>query len=281
MKHLFCQSKSVLLVITLMLGVLSESVLNAQEELPVFQIAHLCDPQLGFGVNGNGYEDDLARLKKAVLRVNELMPDMVVVAGDMVNDVNNDEAAAAFQEAMALLKMPVVPTPGNHDLPDPVTADGLQRYRSRYGEDFRVIECKGRCLVSANSQLWREAPGEEIVRHERLLRDALQKAKTKKQPVIMLTHVPPFVATVDEADEYFNLPQAKREEILRLCDEHGVFLWLAGHTHKTARRSYQRITLLNGETTSRNFDGHPPGFRLLTIHSDQSFDWDFISCEPD
>jgi predicted phosphodiesterase len=87
--------------------------------------------------------------------------------------------------------------------------------------------------------------------------------------------------SLDEADEYYNLPKAKRKEILQLCDENGVVFWLAGHTHKTSQLRYKQITLLNGETTSQNFDGHLPGFRLLTIHPDQSFDWEFISCEID
>ena len=249
-----------------------------QEELPTLRIAQLCDPQLGFGADN--VDGDIARLKMVVQKINELAPDVVVIAGDFVNDPNNDEVVAAFQKIIAQLKVPVLLTPGNHDLPDPVTPAGLQRYRSRFGEDFKVMECKGRCIISANSQMWREAPPDESVRHDRSLRDALQEAKKKGQPVVMLTHVPPFVSSVDEADEYYNLPKAKREEILRLCGENGGIFWLAGHTHTTVKRGYEQITLLNGETTSRNFDGHQAGFRLLTIHADQSFDWEFIACEP-
>lgn len=251
---------------------------DVSQEFPVFRVAQLCDPQLGFGANE--LDGDIARLEKAVQKINELAPDMVVIAGDLVNDPNNDEVVATFQKIMASIKPPVLLTPGNHDLPEPVTTTGLQRYRSRFGEDFKVIECKGRCLISVNSILLRGAPSEENARHDRLLHDALKKAKEKGQPVVLLTHVPPFVTSADEADGYYNLPKATREDILRLCHENGVILLLAGHTHQTAKRSHQQTTLLNGETTSRNFDGHQAGFRLLTIHHDQSFDWDFISCEP-
>ena len=251
---------------------------DVSPEFPVLRVAQLCDPQLGFEIDK--LDGDIVRLEKAVQKINELVPDMVVITGDLVNDPNDDEVVATFQKIIAQIKPSVLLTPGNHDLPDPVTTEGLQRYRSRFGEDFKVIECKGRCFISANSILWRGTPSEASVRHDRLLRDALQKAKEEGKPVVMLTHVPPFVLSVDEADGYYNLPKATREDILRLCNENGVILWLAGHTHKTAQRSHEQITLLNGETTSRNFDGHPAGFRLLTIHSDQSFDWDFISCEP-
>ncbi len=265
--------KSILLAVIFLLGVFPAF---AQEELPVLRIAHLCDPQLGFG--GTDYDGDVARLKTVVRQINELAPDIVVIAGDFVDDVKNDEGVATFKEIIAKIKVPVLLAPGNHDLPDPVTDAGLQRYRSRYGDDFKVVECKGRCIIVANAQMWRQAPEEESTRHERLLLDALENAKTKKQPVLILTHIPPYVTSVDEKDDYHNVPQAKREDILRLFNENGVIFWLAGHTHKTAQRNYQQITLLNGETTSRNFDGHPFGFRLLTIKPDQSFDWDFVAC---
>ena len=276
MKNLFSKCKLGILALVLSLGLFSGCV---QRELPVLRIAHLCDPQLGFETGG--YDDDVARLKKAVLQINELAPDMVVIAGDFVNDANDDEAIATFQQTIAQIKAPVLLTPGNHDLPDPVTDAGLQRYHSRFGADFRVIVCKGRCIISANSQMWREAPPEASLEHERLLREALQKAKKKRQPVIILTHIPPFVVSMDEDDAYFNLPKAKKEGILRQMNENGVIFWLAGHTHTTLQRSYDRITILNGETTSRNLDDHSLGFRLLTIYPDQSFDWEFISCELD
>ena len=93
----------------------------------------------------------------------------------------------------------------------------------------------------------------------------------------MLTHIPPFVSSVDEDDGYFNIPKAIREDVLRLFDESGVILWLAGHTHHTSRRSYEHITILNGETTSANFDDRPFGFRFLTLRHDNSFDWEFIA----
>ena len=193
----------------------------------------------------------------------------------MVNDIE-DETIFTFQHVIAYIKAPVLLTPGNNDLPT-VTTAGLQHYRDYFGRDFRVVECKGRCIISANSQLWwKEAPQEEVSFHDYLLLKTLRIAKNKEQPVVMVTHIPPFISSVDENDGYFNLPKTKRKEILTLCKENDVFLWLAGHTHTTSRRNYGPITLLNSETTSRNLDDRPLGFRLLTIFPDNSFDWEFI-----
>jgi 3',5'-cyclic AMP phosphodiesterase CpdA len=247
---------------------------GCSQHLPAkMTLVQLCDPQLGFGEDG--FDADVLRLEKAIRQVNELAPDVVVVAGDMVNDVGDAQAIATVLEKLAQIKAPVLLTPGNHDIPDPVTAEGLQRYRTSFGKDFNTLEYKGRQIISANSQLWREAPPEESARNNQQLRNALQKAKKKGQPVILLTHVPPFVTSIDEPDQYFNLPKSKRDELLRLCEDNGVIIWLAGHTHNTSQRSHNSIAILNGETTSRNFDKHPAGFRLLTLFPDNHFEWEF------
>jgi alkaline phosphatase D len=239
-------------------------------------VVQFCDPQLGFGTGG--FEADVERLEKAVQQVNELIPDIVLIAGDMVN-VATDENVATFLEIISHIKVPVLLTPGNHDLLEPVNITRLQRYRSLFGEDFQVIECKKHCIISANSLLWRQEPWEETYRHDSLLHNALQEAKSKEQSVIILTHIPPFVSSIDEEGGYYNLSKAKREEILQLFDENGIIFWLAGHTHRTSQRNYGQIIILNGETTCSNFDGRPYGFRLLTIYSDRSFDWNFIELD--
>jgi Icc-related predicted phosphoesterase len=246
---------------------------SCREQKDVLTLVQLCDPQLGFGEDGSSA--DSARFNQAVRQINELSPDVVVIAGDMVNDVNDERAVRTFLAQIAGIRSPVVLTPGNHDLPDPVTDERLKRYRSIFGDDFTVMECKGRCIISANSQLWREAPREDTGIHFRKLYGSLQQAEKKGQPVIMITHVPPFVTSVDEPDEYYNLPAPVRGELLRLCEAYGVFVWLAGHIHKTTRRSYGSVIILNGETTSRNFDNRPAGFRRLTVRPDNSFEWEF------
>ncbi|MDR3110129.1 MAG: metallophosphoesterase [Planctomycetaceae bacterium] len=262
---------------SILIAGISQSVLEADESSEnsreKITLAQLCDPQLGFGKDG--FDADVARLKREIEMVNELKPDVVLFAGDMVNNVADEKSVKTFLKLVAEIKPPVMLTAGNHDLPDPVTDEGLKRYRNYFGQDFSPRECKGHLIVSANSQLWRAAVQEEQDKHERLFRDALQSAKRREMPVILLTHVPPFVKSIDEKDEYFNLPRSKRTELLQLCESSGVVVWLAGHTHRTAKRNYNNIAILNGETTSQNFDQHPFGFRLLTIYPDKKFDWEF------
>jgi Icc-related predicted phosphoesterase len=240
----------------------------------ILKVAHVCDPQLGFG--NAGFQIDSVCFEQTIRQINDLSPDLVLIAGDLVHNLSDEHAVATILEQIGRIKVPVMLTPGNHDLPDPVTEEGLKNYRTRFGDDFNTRVFKGYRIISANSQLWRVAPVEECVRHEKKLYEALQDAKKRKQPVILLTHVPPFITDIDEQDGYFNLPQAKRKEILSWCEENGVIIWLAGHTHTTLQRTYNGIAILNGETTGKNFDKHPVGFRLLTVYRNRPFEWNFI-----
>lgn len=239
-------------------------------------IVQLCDPQLGF--NKDGFEADLERLNRAIVKINRMKPDIVLVAGDFVHH-RSDSTNSVFKEAISKVTVPVMLTPGNHDIAEPVTEEGLTLYRAFFGDDFQTLVLKGRMIISANSLLWRDAPEEETKAQNNKMHVALQEAKRKGMPVVMLTHVPPFDKTLDERDEYFNLPQSCREDILKLFDEHGVIIWLAGHTHKTSENHYGNVTILNGEGTSRNFDNHPHGFRLITLMPDKTFTWEFVDLE--
>ena len=74
-----------------------------------------------------------------------------------------------------------------------------------------------------------------------------------------------------------NLPSAKRMELLDLYEQYGVVAVLGGHAHRVIVNDYKGIQLVNGETTSRNFDKRPMGFRLWHIGDFRPFSHEFIS----
>ena len=43
---------------------------------------------------------------------------------------------------------------------------------------------------------------------------------------------------------------------------------MSGHTHKLLVNNYENIQFVSGETTSKNFDERPYGFRLWDVSSD-------------
>jgi len=228
------------------------------------RIVQWCDPQLGYKID---YSLAVARSERAVELVNEISPDLLLICGDMIHNYDNDKQLNDFLKIISLVNVPILLTPGNHDLDDPVTLKGLQRYRSFFGDDFQTKELKGYKIISLNSQLlfYQDVvPPEEYNRHLNRVNEALQDAKSKNQPIIVMSHMPPL-----------NMPEIHKQFI-----EYGAFVWLSGHWHIPWRYTYTypfgNIVSLVGESSSWNEDNYPLGIRLLTFHSDNSFDWDFI-----
>ena len=237
-------------------------------------IAHVCDPQIGFGPDG--LEADLKAFELEIEHINAAGVDAVAIAGDMVNKMDST-STALFLEALSKIKAPVILTPGNHDIAEPVTKEGLALFRNVFGSDRSTLDVKNLRIIAYNSQLMREGPADEMQTQEKWLEGELARAVADGvQPVIM-SHVPPFVASVDEDNAYFNMPLEMRAALLKRFADAGVRLWLCGHTHKTHRNDANGIAILNGENTSCNFDKRPKGFRLLRIAPDGSFTWTFVA----
>ncbi|NQV31706.1 MAG: hypothetical protein HQ515_03385 [Phycisphaeraceae bacterium] len=73
-----------------------------------------------------------------------------------------------------------------------------------------------------------------------------------------------------------NLPPAKRKELLSLFEKRGVVAVLGGHVHRLLINEYKGIQLVNAETTSKNFDDRPFGFRLWHVEAERPFKHEFI-----
>ncbi len=56
--------------------------------------------------------------------------------------------------------------------------------------------------------------------------------------------------------------------MLELFVDNNVQAYLSGHKHETIINNYQNIQLVTGETTSKNFDKRPFGFRLWEVSPD-------------
>ena len=248
---------------------------------PTLTVAHCCDPQLGFGIAENAeaaYRQDLRRLEKEIELLNAARPDLVVFAGDMTHLV--EDAPRDWPRLLKKIAAPLLIAPGNHDVPDPVKKAALDAYCAIFGDDNKSLIVNGWKIVVANSQFCR--PTDETAlrdEHSAWFEAELRDAASNKTPVIVATHVPPFVKALDEADAYFNFPTDKRRAYLDFCVDCGVKFYLAGHTHTTLERTYRGVPILNGETTSRNFDKRPFGFRMLKVDAAMNYEWNFVPVE--
>lgn len=229
-----------------------------------FSFVQLSDTQLGF----NGYLHDMQSFEQAVKQINELNPDFVFICGDLVH-VPNDSSYADFNKIKDRFKVPCYCVPGNHDMQKlPGDTCFLALYRKVVGKDYYSFEHKGCSFIATNTQLWKVDVKGESEKHDRWFAETVKTPRNKKHPVFVIGHIPLYVSEPDEKTKYFNIGSAKRREILDLLTENNVVAYLSGHTHKLVCSEYKGMQLVSCETTSKNFDKRPLGFRLWKVSSD-------------
>jgi 3',5'-cyclic AMP phosphodiesterase CpdA len=237
-----------------------------------FSFVQLCDTQLGMG----GYEHDKKMFGQAVEQINALNPDFVFICGDLVHD-RNDQSFADFKTIRDGLRVPCYCAAGNHDVGNQPSPESLARYRAVIGDDYYAVEHKGYTFVCVNTQLWKAPLEGESEKQDAWLRKTLNAAAKKNSPIFIVGHYPLFLENPDEPEEYMNLPIDKRRELLSLYEQSGVVAVLGGHTHRLIINDYKGIQLVNAETTSKNFDQRPMGFRLWHISETGEARHEFIT----
>ena len=238
----------------------AQETLEKHKSYEPFRFVQLCDTQLGFG----DYEHDVHSFKQAVRQINALEPDFVVICGDLVN-TPNDKSFADFNQIKAGFRVPCYCAPGNHDIRGHPTPESLQYYREVIGRDYFAFEHKGSTFVVVNTQFWKVTVPDESEKHDAWFEATLRVASEKGHRIFVIGHYPLFVNNPDEAEEYMNLPVEKRKELLRLFESRNVVAMLGGHTHRLIVHDYRGIQLVNAESTSRNLDEGPAGFRVWHV----------------
>jgi serine/threonine-protein phosphatase CPPED1 len=202
-----------------------------------------------------------------VIKINELKPDFAIICGDVVHHTA-DSSYSDFLKIMKGFNMPCYVACGNHDIGNLPDSSALSFYRRIMGKEYYEFQHKGYAFVVTNTQLWKHTIGEESEKHEHWFKDALREQHKKKRPVFVIGHIPLYIEQPDEDGQYFNIPPVKRQEILALFIKNNVVAYLSGHAHKLVANQYEQVQLVSGETTSKNFDQRPFGFRLWHVAAD-------------
>ncbi len=241
-------------------------------------IAHIGDPQLGFISGTEDYEtkyrEDLARMERVIAEVNHLKPDVALISGDMTH--KRADIVRAWPRLLSMVKVPVIATPGNHDMCQRLERDALDRYNAIFGRDYGTMDVNGWRIFFGNTQYWLET--DEITfqtRYEKWLSSELERAKELRGKVILAGHNAPFAYRVDEEDGYENCPKSSRFARLDAYLAAGARFYLAGHMHRLCVRGYRGLTILSAESLSLNFDQRPYGFRVFKVADDFSYSWNF------
>jgi len=264
---------AVLVVALLLAG----SIVGAAEtQHQACRFIQICDTQLGFGAAG--YQADVESFRQAVRQVNQIKPDFAVICGDLVHTAS-ESSFADFKKVLSEFQVPCYCAPGNHDVGGPLDQQKLQRYRETMGRDYYSFEHHGYTFIVVNTQLWKSPVEPETSKHDSWFAGKLATASDNSSSIFVVGHHPLFLADVDEKEAYFNIAPPRRKEILGLFRRHGVVAMLTGHTHRLCDNQHQGVFFLSGETTSKNFDKRPLGFRLWEVDAPDSIRHRFIPLE--
>ena len=241
-------------------------------------IAHIGDPQLGF-ISGSEdpetkYREDLARMERVIGEVNKLRPDVALISGDMTH--KGTDIVRDWPRLLSLFTVPVIATPGNHDMCQRLEREALDRYNAIFGRDYGTMDVNGWRIIFGNTQYWLETDETESqTRYNEWLDAELERANEMNGRVILAGHNAPFAYKSDEPDGYENCPKKSRFARLDAYLAAGARFYLAGHMHRLCVRGYRGLTILTAESLSLNFDNRPFGFRVFEVADDFTYSWNF------
>lgn len=194
----------------------------------------------------------------------EVDPDLVIISGDLTQraKVHEYQAARAYLDRLA--DVPIVVTPGNHDVPlyrvFERIADPYRNYRAFISEDLdTVTRLSGAVVVALNSSAPHSAITNGRIRSSQVALAARVFREASEEEVKIVVSHHHFAPAPDYQGDT-QLPGAKR--ILDAFSDMGVELVFGGHLHRAyignsldvypgRDRLHGIVIVQSGTTTSR------------------------------
>ena len=164
-------------------------------------------------------------------------------------------AARRSVQTLVSAGIPVVYTAGNHDVGDFPDESTLAQYTSSDSENpgwgplFQKVKKEdGVLYLQFNSQIyWSTEASMETHRSQQLefLQEEMSNIGDVRQ-LVLLTHIPPFMDSVDEEEGWANWKEHYRKEVLDVLAAPKIpMLWICGHFHANVVKdsSYQGVPL--------------------------------------
>lgn len=113
-------------------------------------------------------------------------------------------------------KIPLVLVSGNHDVGNSPTAETIAEFCRTWGDDYFSFWAGGVLFLVLNSQLWHDATQCPDLKEaqDRWLDQQLGLAREQQcRHAVVFQHIPLFLQSISEDDDYFNLGSAIRQEL--------------------------------------------------------------------
>lgn len=239
---------------------------------------------------------------KAIAKVNELKPDLVITGGDLVMDVlgtgydRADSLYNIYDSLQAKFEMPVYNTLGNHEVFGLYKESGIDTihplygkklYEERVGPRYQSFDHKGwHFMILDGIGYTPERRYIGYIDEEQMnwIKEDLAGVN-KDTPIAISVHIPfinagiqYYYGSLEENGPGAVITNAK--EVLELFNDHNLKLALQGHLHWLEDIYIDNTHFIIGGAVSSNWwsgkrHGMEEGFLLLDFTAD-NFDWEYI-----
>ncbi|XP_056285728.1 serine/threonine-protein phosphatase CPPED1 isoform X1 [Pseudoliparis swirei] len=244
------------------------------------------DPQLGLmkawrdgDCEGGGDEwaEEMELTKRAVEAVNRLRPRprFMLLCGDLVHAMPDTPFREGQERDLkAALKgtdpsIPLVFVSGNHDLGNTPTPRTLEQYCSAWGNDYFSFWVGGVFCLVLNSQLFYDASAcpQPKEAQDAWLEEQLSRASTEPRPkhVLVFQHIPLYLKSPDEDDNYFNLQREVRQSLLERFKKAGVKAVFSGHYHRNAGGCHDGLDMVVSSAIGCQLGEDTHGVRVVAV----------------
>ncbi|XP_045849476.1 serine/threonine-protein phosphatase CPPED1 isoform X4 [Meles meles] len=220
---------------------------------------------------GDEWGQEIRLTEQAVEAINKLKPKpkFFVLCGDLIHAMPGmpwrKEQTADLQRVLARVDrdIPLVLVSGNHDVGNTPTPETVAEFQRTWGDDYFSFWVGGVLFLVLNSQFWYDAsrcPALKQAQDQWLDQQLSVAGRRHCQHAVVFQHIPLFLHSIDEEDDYFNLTKSVRKEVankLTRAVARGSGLPPVGahaaHRHPQTHREREPTAL-----TGRPLGGHPP-----------------------
>ena len=236
------------------------------------------DPQFGMYAKDANFKQETASFEFFIATVNRLKPQFVVITGDLTNKPGDADQIAEFHRIAHKLDpaIKLYNVAGNHDVKNEPTSESLAQYRKNWGPDYYTFDSgnlRGVVLDSSLIQAPIQAQA-EADKQEQWLKSQLVKARADGKRVVIFQHIPFFLSTAEEPDQYFNIPKQHRQRYLAMFHQYGVHQIFTGHYHRNSEGRDGDLDMVVTGAVGMPIGPDPSGFRIVSL---DKFEHPYIS----
>ncbi|CAL9702283.1 unnamed protein product [Knipowitschia caucasica] len=255
-----------------------------------FCFVQAADPQLGLmkawregDCDGGGDEwaEEVELTKQAVEALNRLQPRprFMVLCGDLVHAMPDtpfrDQQERDLKVALKGTdpSIPLVFVSGNHDLGNTPTPKTIEQFCDQWGDDYFSFWVGGVMCLVLNSQLFFDASAcpqlkeaQETWLEQQLSRASASSAtQPKPKHVLVFQHIPLYLKSPDEDDDYFNLRREVRQQLMDKFKRAGVRAVFSGHYHRNAGGCHDGLDMVVSSAVGCQLGQDTHGLRVVVV----------------